>query len=376
MKKHAIFLSLPDGWEGLHTDLIQQALDTCRDGGGEVTLADGIWKIGTVRIFSNTTLRLSAGTVLQASADIRDYQDLHVPTTLRYVRSPWVKKAWNLPDHYIMAPIVAFGAENVAVIGEPGAVIDGADCYDPQGEEKFRGPMGMVMSGCRNVTLRGYTYRRSANWAHQLDSCTNVRMEEVTVLGGHDGVNIHHCTHVTVEDCDFRTGDDCVAGYDAEDVQIRRCSFNTSCSAFRIGCYGLLVEDCRFWGPGEYPHRVSGRHNSLTAFLYYSMIYDDIRRDSGRWLIRRCTVEGVDMLIDYHHGKDFCQEGRCLTDVIFEDVKITGLKQPSKLAPMPGCPLKVTFRDVTMGRVEGNLFITGPDVTLTFENSKIEGLNG
>ena len=376
MKKHTIFLSLPDGWEGLHTDLIQQALDTCRDGGGEVTLADGIWKIGTVRIFSNTTLRLSAGTVLQASADIRDYRDLHVPTTLRYVRSPWVKESWNLPDHYIMAPIVAFGEENVAVIGEPGAVIDGADCYDPQGEEKFRGPMGMVMSGCRNVTLRGYTYRRSANWAHQLDSCTNVRMEAVTVLGGHDGVNIHHCTHVTIEDCDFRTGDDCVAGYDAEDVQIRRCSFNTSCSAFRIGCYGLLVEDCRFWGPGEYPHRVSGRHNTLTAFLYYSMIYDDIRRDSGSWLIRRCTVDGVDMLIDYNHGKDFCQEGRCLRDVTFEDMKITGLKLPSKLAPMPGSPLRVTFRDVTMGRVEGAPFVTGPDVTLTFENSKIEGLNG
>lgn len=376
MKKHILFLPYPGEGEGFHTDLIQQALDTCRDGGGEVTLADGIWKIGTVRIFSNTTLRLSAGTVIQASGDIRDYRDLHVPTTLRYVHSPWMQKAWNLPPHYIMAPIVAFGEENVAVIGEPGSAIDGADCYDPQGEEKFRGPMGMVMSGCRNVTLRGYTYRRSANWAHQLDSCTNVRMDHVTVLGGHDGVNIHHCTHVTIEDCDFRTGDDCVAGYDAEDVQIRRCSFNTSCSAFRIGCYDLLVEDCRFWGPGEYPHRVSGRHNTLTAFLYYSMIYDDIRRDSGSWLIRRCTVDGVDMLIDYNHGKDICQEGRCLQDVTFEDMKITGLKLPSKLAPMPGSPLRVTFRDVTMGRVEGAPFVTGPDVTLTFENSKIEGLNG
>ena len=366
------FLARPADAQGLLTDYIQQALDL----GGEVTLGDGLWPIGSLRLGSNTTLRLSAGTVLQASADINAYTDFGVPTTLRYVRSPWVKEAWNLPDHYIMAPIVAFGAENVAVIGEPGAVIDGADCYDPQGEEKFRGPMGMVMSCCRNVTLRGYTYRRSANWAHQLDSCTGVRMEGVTVLGGHDGINIHHCTDVTIEDCDFRTGDDCVAGYDAEDVKIRRCSFNTSCSAFRIGAYDLLVEDCRFWGPGEYPHRMSGRHNTLTAFLYYSMVYDDIRRDSGRWLIRNCTVDGVDMLIDYHHGKDFCQEGRSLTDVTFEDVKITGLKKTSNLVPLPGSPLKVIFRDVTMERPEGSLFRTGPDVALTFENTKIEGLNG
>ena len=372
MEIRKTFLARPAEAEGLLTDYIQQALDL----GGEVTLGDGLWPIGSLRLRSNTTLRLSAGTVLQASADINDYVNFLVPTTMRYVYSPWVKEAWNLPDHYIMAPIVAFGEENVAVIGEPGSVIDGADCYDPQGEEKFRGPMGMVMNNCRNVTLRGYTYRRSANWAHQLDSCTNVRMDHVTVLGGHDGVNIHHCTHVTVEDCDFRTGDDCVAGYDAENVRIRRCSFNTACSAFRIGAYDLLVEDCRFWGPGEYPHRVSGRHNTLTAFLYYSMVYDDIRRESGRWLIRNCTVEGVDMLMDYHHGKDFCQEGRSLTDVTFENVKITGLKKTSNLAPLPGAPLHVTFRDVTMEKNGGSLFHTGPDVTLTFENTKIEGLNG
>ena len=29
-----------------------------------------------------------------------------------------------------------------------------------------------------------------------------------------------------------------------------------------------------------------------------------------------------------------------------------------------------------MDRAEEGLFLTGPDVTLTFENSKIEGLNG
>jgi len=106
------------------------------------------------------------------------------------------------------------------------------------------------------------------------------------------------------------------------------------------------------------------------------MVYDCIRRDSGRWLIRNCTVEGVDMLIDYHHGKDFCQEGRSLTDVTFENMRITGLKKRANLVPLPGSALEVTFRDVTMDRAEDGLFLTGPDVTLIFENSKIEGLNG
>lgn len=378
MEKQILFLTPPDT-APLHTAFVQQALDACRDRGGEVTLGEGTWRIGSVRLFSDTTLRLSSGARLVASPNIEDYTDFHIPTTLGYVRAPFVKEAWNLPDHYIMAPIAAFDAENVAVIGEEGSLIDGSDCHDPKGEEHFRGPMGMVFSRCRNVTLRGYTYQNSANWAHQLDSCENVRMEEVTVLGGHDGVNIHHCTGVTIRNCDFRTGDDCVAGYDAEDVKISGCGFNTACSAFRLGGRDILVENCRFWGPGEYPHRVSGRHNTLTAFLYYSMTYDTIRANSANWKIRNCTVEGVDMLIDYHYGKDFCQEGKPLEDITFEKVRVTGLLKPSVLAPLPGAPLKARFRDVTMSKREGasggGMFITTPEVELTLENTLIEGFN-
>lgn len=380
MDLSVIQLSLPENGPADHTAVIRRALERCRDaGGGEVVLAKGEWHISTLRVYSNTTLRLLAGTRLVASPDWRDYEDLHVPSTLGYLKSPWVRRAWNLPDHYIVAPIVAFEAENVAVIGEPGAVIDGSDCYDPAGEEKFRGPMGMVFCKCRGVTLKGYTYQNAANWAHQIDSCVSVRMEDVTVLAGHDGVNIHHCTGVRIENCDFRTGDDCVAGYDAENVVIRNCGFNTSCNSFRFGGRNLLVEDCRFWGPGEYPHRVSGRHNSLFVFEYYAMRYDDCRFNSGNWLIRNCTIEGVDGLVDYRLGEDWTHEGRPLEDVTFENVRITGLINPSVLKTTPGNPLSFTLKDVELKWREGlpgqGVFITSPDVKIVLDNAKIEGFN-
>lgn len=379
MNTEKILLTLPESWEGLHTSYIQEALDRCRFQGGEVVLLDGEWHIGSVRMYSNTTLRLSSGTVLIASDKIEDYENFHVPSTLGYLKSPWVIEAWNLPPHYIMAPIVAFDAKNVAVIGEPGSVIDGSDCYDPEGEEKFRGPMGMVFSRCRNVTLKGYTYRNSANWAHQIDSCTNVRMENVTVLAGHDGVNIHHCVGVLIENCDFRTGDDCVAGYNAENVIVRGCSLNTACSSFRFGGKNLLVENCRFWGPGEYPHRISGRHNTLCAFLYYAMCYDDIRVDSENWLIRNCTMENVDCLIDYRFGNDFTHDARPLRDITFENVTMTGMLRPAVLNPIPGHPLCCTLKNVSIHWREGaapeRMFHTGADVKLVLDNAKIQGFN-
>ena len=380
MSKMMIDLELP--WEsgGLQTAYIQQALDACRDaGGGQVTLADGVWNIGSLRLYSNTALHLSAGTKLMASADWRDYENFHVRSTLGYLKSPFVVKEWNLPEHYIVAPIVAFDAENVAVIGEPGAVIDGADCFDPAGEEKFRGPMGMVFCQCRGVTLKGYTYQNAANWAHQIDSCAGVHMEHVTVLAGHDGINIHHCVGVTVENCDFRTGDDCVAGYGAQNVVIRNCAFNTSCNSFRFGGRNLLVENCRFWGPGEYPHRVSGRHNTIYAIEYYAMRYDDIRVDSENWVFRNCTFEGIDALVNYRYGNLWMHDARPLRDVTLENVTIHGLSGPSVLIPAAGNPLTVAMKNVELTWRSGvpaeGMFVTTPDVKLVLDNVKIEGLN-
>ena len=380
MSKITVDLELPGGSGGLLTAYIQQALDACRDaGGGQVNLGDGLWNIGSLRLYSNTTLHLSAGTRLVASDNIRDYENFRVPSTLGYLKSPFVVEEWNLPEHYIMAPIVAFDAENVAVIGEPGAVIDGSDCFDPAGEEKFRGPMGMVFSKCRNVTLKGYTYQNAANWAHQLDSCTGVSMENVTVLAGHDGINIHHCVGVTIENCQFRTGDDCVAGYNAENVTIRNCAFNTSCNSFRFGGRNLTVEDCRFWGPGEYPHRVSGRHNTIYAIEYYAMRYDDIRVDSENWVLRNCSFDGIDGFINYRYGKLWMHDARPLRDLTLENVSIHGLSEPSVLIPAAGNPLKVTMKNVDMTWRSGipvqGMFITTPDIKLVLDNVKIEGLN-
>ena len=379
MNTEKIILSLPENWNGLHTPYIQSALDRCKENGGEVVLADGEWHIGSLRLHSNTTLRLSSGTKLIASDRMADYENFHVPSTLGYLSSPWMIEAWHLPEHYIMAPIVAFDAENVAVIGEPGSVIDGSDCYDPEGEEKFRGPMGMVFSKCRGVTLKGYTYQNAANWAHQLDSCTCVHMDGVTVLAGHDGINIHHCVGVVIENCDFRTGDDCVAGYNVQNLIVRNCSLNTSCQNFRIGGKNVLIENCRLWGPGEYPHRVSGRHNTLFAFIYYALRYDRVDVDSENWLVRNCTMENLDCLFDYRYGADFTHDARPLRDVTFENVTMTGFLKPAVFNPVPGNPLTVTMRNVTMSRREGvqteRMFHTSPDVKLILENTKIDGLN-
>ena len=47
---------------------------------------------------------------------------------------------------------------NIAVVGEKGSYFDGCNCYDPEGEQNYRGPHGMSIWRCRNIRLEGYQY--------------------------------------------------------------------------------------------------------------------------------------------------------------------------------------------------------------------------
>lgn len=290
---------------GLVTERLQAVLDAARDAGGaRVTVPAGTYRIGSVRLWGNTELHLEAGARIEGSADIADYTDWDVPTTLAYAVDPDIARIQRLCPHYVRAFITAADVENVAITGEPGSAIDGVDCTDPAGEEGFRGAMGIRICRCRNVTLSGYTFERAANWSHQIDSCDNVLAEGVTVLGGHDGLNIHHCNNVTIRRCTLKCGDDCVAGFDARNVVVEDCLLNTACNALRLGCANLLVERCDFRGPGEYPHILEGTHHMHAAIKYYSIKGDVIREDACNWRIRDCTFENPGRLINYDYGSE------------------------------------------------------------------------
>jgi polygalacturonase len=355
MKKQVNILEFGavSGSKELQTEKIQAAIDACRDGGGEVVIPAGEWHTASLRLWSHITLHLLSGAKLIASDRWEDYIDYHVPTSMAYTTDPHFIDIWNLPPHYLNAVITAVQCEDIAVIGEEGSEINGSNCYDPNGEEKFRGPMGMVLCKCRNVTLKGYTFVDSANWSHQIDAGENISISNIRILAGHDGFNLHHSTNVTVSNCDIQTGDDCFAGYDVTNLTVRNCQLNTSCNTFRIGGTNLLVENCRFYAPGKYPHRVSGRTNTLYAFEYYSHQADPVQENSKNWLIQNCTFEGLDALLHYDFGNEqHLQVIKPLEDVTFCNVNVSGVKELSKCNGGEGVPCKITFRNAKISMAE------------------------
>ena len=248
--------------------------------------------------------------------------------------------------------IRAIGAHDIAIIGDENAVIDGMDCYDAQGEERYRGPHAISFHQCENIRLSDYTVRNSANWAHALFSCKDIQISQVTVLAGHDGVHLTTCDHTKITDCSFFTGDDCVAGIDNIDLIVADCEMNTACSAFRLGGTDILIQRCRMFGPARYLFRGSlsreekadcapsrtrkeaeeagkYRYNMLSAYTYYADFSREIRKQPGNINMEDCLVEHVDRLLHYNFsGNEPWQNNRPLKDITFRRVSASGVLRP------------------------------------------------
>ncbi len=382
------FGAAPDKKE-LQTAAIQKALDACaaNPGGGVVMIPDGTFYTGGLLMGSDTEVRLSGGAVLKGSAEREDYPVFPVPdgvelrTDMEMITPYYDNKPW---ETYRGAILSAYGERNIAVTGEPGAVINGSDCYDPDGEEGFRGPHGLFFTNCENVTLTGYTAERCGNFMHQIDACKNIIMKNVTCLAGHDGVHLHCCEDTLIENCRFLTGDDCVAGINIRRLTVRNCELNTSCDVFRIGGTDILIENCRIYGPGIYPHRMTvvkgkndvlpdseGRHNLLNVMIYFSSETHPSPVPAERITFKNCTIEGAERFLYYLYGEHTLMTGTALTGLSLENVDISGLIYPSAVKAKPDEPLTVTLKNVRASGKDGKPFplFDGRDENTTVKES-------
>ena len=346
----------------LQTAQLQAVLDLCKNGGGKVIFPAGTYRIASLRLWSDTTLYFETGVKLIGSENCNDYTVFDLGKDFEYFTDSEAfahNRGYRRPDTYRRAMLSAFGVRNIAIIGEPGSVIDGMHCYDPKGEENFRGPHGIFLSSCQNITLTGYTIQHTGNFMHQLDNCENVILERVTALAGHDGIHLHCCRNMRIQNCTFITGDDCIAGADVEDVTVSNCHLNTSCNTFRIGGSNILIENCTAEGPGYYPHllsvvkgpafdfqRTDGRHNTVCFLNYFSSKYFENRKPADI-TVRNCRIKDVDQLL-YYDVREPLHNVANLKAVVFEYVTATGLKRPSTARAAKETPLTVMLKNVTM----------------------------
>lgn len=369
-------------YNALQTEAFQKVFDLCKEQGGTVVIPKGKYHVAALRMWSNTTLYLESGAELYGSDECEDYEVFPIPEGMemrsdmemisQYYGTPW--------ETYRRAIITAYGEKNISIIGEPNSIIDGQNCYDPNGEEGYRGPHIIFLSCCENVLFEGYTARHSGNFLHEANNCQNITMRRVTCLGGSDGIHLHCSRNTLIEDCLFKTGDDCIAGINVKDLLVRRCILNTSCNLFRIGGMGIRVEDCYAYGDGYYPHRKTvvkskneelpreqGRHNTLCLVDYFAnKNYPEKPSDIH---FENCVFENIHSPLYYRADSSLIQNGIYLGTFTLKNVRFTDLKESSAPMATKEYPLKIVLENVSASlqapceqkdlfTVEPNSFVT------------------
>lgn len=359
----------------LQTERIQNAIDFCFEkGGGVVVVPSGDFLVGGIRLRSNVSLHLERWAHLIGSRDPGDYMGILTDRVEPLSDEDFTDVLWLPVDvrknfHHMNkagsrwnnAIIRGVGAENISITGEEGSYIDGQDCFDEIGEERYRGPHAINFHRCRNIRFSGYEIRNSANWAHALFDCENVDFEKIKVVAGHDGIHITSCTKISVTNSEFYTGDDCIAGIDNTDILVENCEMNTACSAFRFGGKNVHIRNCHMFGPAKYLFRGSlseeekregkspdgsHRYNMLSAYTYYADFSREISETPGNILIENCNIENTDRFIHYNFsGNEPWQKNKPLNDITFKNIRAVGIKNPLTLYGGEENPITFTLSD-------------------------------
>lgn len=376
---------LTDGSKSLQHKQIQDAIDYCfKNGGGKVIIPKGEYTIGDIRIRSNITLRLESGCHLMGSRNCEDYfnylKDEVEPfpekeiTNCPYVH--WYERPNEIvfePDNPIYeyrrcagsrwnnALIRALNSKNIKIIGERDSIIDGMNCYDATGEEKYRGPHGISFFHCEDVELSGYTIQQTGNWAHWIAFSKNISVHNIQTIAGHDGIDIFDCVNTSITDSKFYTGDDCIAGIGNINTYVNNCILNTDCSAMRFGGTNAYIENCKAYGPAKYsfrgkmsqqdkengaPSPSSSKINMISFFTYYADFTMPIPATPGNIIIHNCSFEDTERFFHYNFsGNEPWQKYKPLENITFSNIKAKNVAAASNLYGTEAEKITLTVKD-------------------------------
>jgi polygalacturonase len=243
----------------------KKAIDKCNaSGGGRVVVPKGTYLTGAIHLKSNVNLYISKNAIIRFSVDPKKYL-------------PVVFTRWEGVECMNYSPLIyAYEQENIAVTGE--GVLDARGANDnwwswkgkkeyswepgkPNqndareklfemgersvpvtqrvfGEGSYLRPNFFAPYKCKNVLLKGVTFKNSPMWFLNPVLCRNVSIIGVTVEGlgpNNDGCDPESCTDVLIKNCFFNNGDDCIAIKSGRNADGRRVN---------VPCENIVIQGC------------------------------------------------------------------------------------------------------------------------------------
>lgn len=347
------FGAVGDG-KTLNTTVIQEAIDKASLDGGQVLIAGGVYKTGTIRFKSNVEIHLASDGVLLGSDNWRDYTEIE---NAKHVR------AEGMTRHRNSALIVADECENISITGA-GKIDGNGGCYVVKKQVEAVGwmyekikiedadcpyemptpPRTVLFAGCKNVKIEDvWLVNQASCWAYWVNDCDFVAFTRCKILShvnypNNDGIHINASRNVTVSDCDISCGDDCIIvrancsplkeNKICEKVTVTNCNLTSYSGGIRVGWSGDgVIRNCVFsnivmtdttcgidifipWHPGAMDH---GREKTRIENLSFNNVIMH-------------EIYGKPIKIDINDKSDALFDK--VQNIYFSNVHATGLEFP------------------------------------------------
>ena len=219
----------------LASPAIQKAIDDCsKKGGGIVSFAPGIYKMGAIFLKENVQLKIDKDVVILGSQNFADYPE--IDTRIAGIEMKWPSALINVINQ-----------KNVAITGEGRVNARGKFCwdmywamrmdYDKKGlrwivDYDAKRVRTVLVQNAENVTLKGITFANAGFWTVQLLYSTKLTVDGIVIRNNEDGsgpstdgVDVDSSSWVLIENCDIDCNDDnfCLkAGRDADGLRVNR----------------------------------------------------------------------------------------------------------------------------------------------------------
>lgn len=359
------FGAVGDG-KTLNTSSIQSAIDQlAKKGGGTALIPRGVFLSGSIFLKPGVNLYLDEGAVLKGSTNIADYPKMK--TRIEGHFEEWIPALVNADqcDHLRIS--------GSGTLDGNGQVFYTAFLKARRANPKVTNlaverPRLVLIQNCKDIAIRGITFKDSGFWNLHLYRCQNAVVENVhfTVpddmrCPSTDGADIDSSQYVTVRGCTFRVNDDCVClkgskgpfamgdkdSLPVEHIRVENCTFERGSGVVVLGSEATVVRDVVTQNC-----TVSGQVNLAVFKLRPDtpQHYEDIH-------YRNITLDGVGTILNVRPWRQFFDlQGQPPPKSIVTNVTLSNIKgRDRSLGIVQGTAGQTEISDIALENIDVQL---------------------
>ena len=193
--------------DGLHldTDAINKTIDAAfKSGGGSVYFPAGNYLSFSIRLKSNISLYLSAGSTIIA-ANMEEHHGKYDDPELNMWGDSLQYQDFG-HSHFRNSLIWGEDLDNVSILG-PG-LIHGKGLQKWGKTTPGLGNKSIALKKCRNVILRDFTVLHGGHFAILATGVNNMTISNLKIDTDRDAIDIDCCRHVKISDCSLNSPND------------------------------------------------------------------------------------------------------------------------------------------------------------------------